>query len=240
MVRYLARYIVVVLVVLTGNVQAHEEEDGNLPRTLAQQYVQVWLGSTDADDSWSLDDSAGAELRGDYSSLPLGGGVGQRLWGDRAQYGFEGGGLVSWQNDDIDFAGNNGGLLVAVDTDLFMAEVFMGGVVAVRPTQWLRLYAAAGPSIAWGHLSGDDEDTDPDGTTVVVTGPGSFVVIDTDENSSDFSFSGYARAGVEFELGSGFTFGASARYAEHEFDFDDRGELKLDEVQWFLTLGGRF
>jgi len=235
-------WFLVGLFVLAGPAWALEEAE--VPPTLAQEYVQVWLGSTDADDSWSLDDSAGNTLSGDYSSLPLGGGVGQRIWGDRAQYGFEGGGLIGWRNDDVAFAGSSGSLLVAVDTELFMVDLFMGGVVAVRPTQWLRLYAAAGPSIAWGYLGGDDEDKNEteelEDTTIIVTGPGSFVVIDADESSNDFSFSGYARAGLEIELGSGFTFGASVRYAEHEFDFGDRGELKLDEVQWFLTLGGRF
>jgi hypothetical protein len=230
------------LLAVANGVQAHEESN-DVPPTRAQEYVQIWLGSTGADDSWSVDDGAGTTLSGDYSSLPLGGGVGQRMWGDRAQYGFEGGGLVSWQNDDIDFAGGDPGLVVAVETDLIMVELFMGGVVAVRPTRWLRLYAAGGPSIAWGHLSGnddDDEDVGPDDTTIIVTGPGTFIVIDRDENSSDISLSGYARAGLEIEVGSGFTFGASVRYAEHEFDFDSRGELKLDDVQWFLTLGGRF
>ncbi len=131
----------VLLLAVANSVQAHEESN-DVPPTRAQGYVQIWLGSAGADDSWSVDDGAGTTLSGDYSSLPLGGGVGQRMWGDRAQYGFEGGGLVSWQNDDIDFTGGEPGLVVAVDTDLIMVELFMGGVVAVRPTRWLRLYPA--------------------------------------------------------------------------------------------------
>lgn len=65
------------------------------------------------------------------------------------------------------------------------------------------------------------------------------LVIDLDENRSDFSFALYGRVGIDFELDSGFTFGISARYAEHEMDFDERGEFTLDEMQWFITLGGR-
>ena len=49
----------------------------------------------------------------------------------------------------------------------------------------------------------------------------------------------YGRAGVEFEMPTGFTFGAHARYAPHEFDFDDSGELKLDSVQYFVSFGAR-
>lgn len=217
------------------------EESAEIPPTRAQQYLQVWLGSTEADDGWSLNNPVlGSELTADSSRLPMGGGGAQRLWGDRLQYGFEGGGLVSWKNDDVDYAGTSPGLLISIDGEFFMMDVFMGGVVAVRPTPWFRIYAAAGPSIAWGYLSGDEDDDDePDQGGLVINGPNGIAVIDLDESDSDVSVTLYARAGLEFELGDGFTFGASVRYAEHEFDFDDRGELMLDEVQWLLTLGAR-
>ena len=71
------------------------------------------------------------------------------------------------------------------------------------------------------------------------TGPGSFVVVDLDQSSTDFSAALYGRAGIEFKLANGFTLGVSARYAPHEFDFGDRGSLELDNVQWFATLGAR-
>jgi opacity protein-like surface antigen len=236
--RYTNPFLIAALITVGSGARAHEAET-EIPRTVAHQYMQAWLGTTDADDSWSLNDSAlGSELRGDYSNLPLGGGVGQQLWGERAQYGFEGGGLVSWKNDDVEFSGGDPGLLIGIDGEFFMMDVFMGGVVAVRPTRWLRLYAAAGPSIAWGYLSGGDDD-DGDDETLIVNGPNGFLVIELDESSSDFSVTVYARAGLEIELSSGFTFGLSARYVDHEFDFDERGELALDEAQFFLTLGGK-
>lgn len=238
------RCLFVSLAMFLGATGAYADEADppeQLPATVVQEYIQVWLGSTDADEAWSLDDSDGNELVGDYDNLPLGGGVGQRLWGRRGQYGYEGGGLVSWRNEDIDYAGTSPGLLIAIEGELFMLEAFMGGVIAVQPTQWLRLYAAAGPSIAYGYLSGDDEDDedDDDSSTIIISGPNSFVVIDGDDNSSDFSFSAYARAGIEFEFNNGVTLGASVRYADHEFDFDSRGKLELDEVQWLLTIGGK-
>jgi opacity protein-like surface antigen len=212
--------------------------DADIPQTVAQQTTQVWLGRTDADEAWSLNDpSSGNELRGDYSSLPLGGGVSQMLWGARAQYGFEGGGLVSWKSDNVEFAGGNPGLKVTVEGEFFMLDVFMGGVVAVKPTPWLRLYAAAGPAIAWGYLSGDD-DVDEEGG-VLASGPNGFLVVELGKNSNDFSVAVYARAGLEFELNNGITFGVSARYVDHDFSFGGGRSLGLDKAQYFLTLGGR-
>ena len=71
------------LVTAVGSVRAQEQD---LPVTAAQTYVQAWLGTMDADDVWSLDDrGTGVRLEADYSSLPLGGGVSQRLWGASAQ-----------------------------------------------------------------------------------------------------------------------------------------------------------
>lgn len=214
-----------------------EPSDDAVPTRPVQQYVQAWFGTTDTHASWNLEDNNGNAMQGTLSELPLGGGIGQRLWGKGFQYGFEGGGLFSWKSDNVDYAGSNNSLLISVDTELFMMDVFMGGIVAARPAPWLRLYAAAGPSVAWGHLPGDHDDDVTDGSEVVVSGPNTFVVIDGDESFSDFSFSIYGRAGLEFVFDNGIALGASIRYAGHEFDFDERGTLKLDDVQWLLTIG---
>ncbi len=65
------------------------------------------------------------------------------------------------------------------------------------------------------------------------------LIIDLDETHSDFSFGFYGRIGIDFEFESGFTFGVSARYVEHEMNFDERGKFTLDDMHWFITLGGR-
>ena len=231
--------IAALLLVATVSNASAQEQEHNLPATALQTYVQAWLGTMEADNAWSLDDpSTGVRLEADYSSIPLGGGVGQRLWGASVQIGFEGGGLVSFKNDAVVFAGADPGLRVSIDNEFFLTEVFMGGVVSLRPAHWLRLYAAAGPSIAWGLLHGEDEDDNGE-SRVVVIGPGSLLVIDLDETHSDFSFGFYGRIGIDFEFKSGFTFGVSARYVEHEMNFDERGKFTLDDMHWFVTLGGR-
>ncbi len=236
-----ARCAAVVLMLLAATVASGQDSEGEAPQPVAQTYVQVWLGSTDnADEAWSLeDDATGVDLQGDYSRLPFGGGVSQRLWGGVAQYGFEGGGLLSLKNDKVRFTGADPGLHVAIDTELFLAELFMGGVLSVRPTRWLRLYAAAGPSVAWGLLFDDSDDEANPADTIIVVGPYGTLFIDLDKTHGDVSVGFYGRVGIAFELDNGFTFGVSARYFEHELDFDDRGELTLDEVHYILTLGAR-
>jgi len=224
------------LLVAVSSAARAQESNAELPAKIAHEYVQAWLGATDADEAWTIEEpTTNSDLPGDYSTLPLLGGVGQRMWGNRAQFGFEGGGLVSWKSDKIAFAASNGQIAVRVDTELFLMDVFLGGVLSVRPARWLRIYAAAGPSIAWGYLPSEDDDE----VEVGPVGTGSGIFIDLSSSERDFSFALYGRVGLDIELKNGFTFGVSARYAEHEFDFSQRGELKLDEMQYFLTLGSK-
>ena len=195
-------------------------------------YLQAWLGALDTDSqSWKVSDpETGEDVLGDLGTLPYGGGAGQQLWGSGAwQIGYEGGGLVTWKNGRTEFRGNSNAVLVRIDNTFGALGVFMGGVVSVRPFRPVRLYVAGGPSVTWGWLFDDnnDEEVTPNGVT-----------INLDDSKSDVSVVPYARAGIEFELGNGFTFGVSARYADDKFDFGDAGELEFDQVLWVLTLGG--
>jgi hypothetical protein len=198
-------------------------------------YVQAWIGALDTDaESWKVNDpETGEDVLGDLGTLPFGGGAGQQLWGSGAwQIGYEGGGLVTWKNDHTEFRGNNNALLVTIDNTFVAAGVFMGGVVSVTPFKPLRLYVAAGPSVTWGWLLNDNNDDE-------VAAPSSTVTIDLNDTESDVSVVPYARAGIEFELDNGFTFGISARYADDEFHFGKAGDVEFDQVLWLLTLGSR-
>jgi len=202
----------------------------------AEEVIQVWLGGVDTDDDWSGTNPADGEpVTGEFGTLPYLGGAGQQLWGGKIQAGFEGGGLVTWKNDSTKFYGRNGALLIDVDNSLFSFEVFMGGLISIRPVNWLRVYAAAGPSVAYAYLDGDDADEPPPATGTLASSSS----IEFGGNGSSVSLTVYARGGIEFATPRGFTFGASARYANHEFDFDDDGKLELGNVQYFLTLGQR-
>jgi hypothetical protein len=108
-------------------------------------------------------------------------------------------------------------------------------MLSVQPADWIRLSVAAGPTLAWGHIDGAKDET------VATSGAssGSAIVIDLSQSGDDLSLVPYARAAVEFVLRNGVSVGVSARYAPHEFDFDQRGEVEIDEIQWFLTIGQR-
>jgi len=197
----------------------------------AEQHVQAWVGAIDTNDHWRRDDvSSGGSLDGGIGTLPYLGGAGQRLRGERLQVGYEGGGLVAWKNDSTRFFATNGSATVEIDNTLYSIELFLGGVLSVRPAPWLRVFAAAGPTVAYAHLSDDDGQDAAAGTSAAVT---------SGSGGNAFSLTLYGRAGFEFETRRGFTFGAHLRYAPHEFDFDDGGRLELDSVQYFVSLGQR-
>ena len=203
------------------------------PARPAVTYAQSWLGGVDTDRSWSLrDEQAGEDFEGDVGTLPLLGGAGSRLWGERVRFGFEGGGLVSWKSRSLRFSSIGGGLRIEVENELLAFEVFGGGVLSVSPVPRLRLYVAAGPALAWARLRNDDDTAEAQPAT-----SGSGIVIDLNSREDDFSAALYGRAGVEVEVGNGIALGVSARYVDHEFDFGSSGRLQLDQVQWFLTVG---
>jgi hypothetical protein len=196
-------------------------------------YVQVWLGGLDTgDDSWKASDTqTGDSVLGDLGTLPFGGGAGQKLWGTGAwRIGFEGGGLGSWKSNNTKFRGvSNGGstrVQIELDSTYFSLGVFMGGVVSVNLSRYVRLYAAGGPSLTWAWLQ---DDGNKNNTTTGVDF----------NNENDGSFVAYGRAGIEFVLDKGFTFGASVRYADDNFSFGNAGDLKLDQPLYLLTLGAR-
>jgi hypothetical protein len=226
--------LLVLSAMTAGAAAAQSATEPQEAQRVAEEYLQVWVGAIDTDEDWDLSDPAdGSDLTGDIGTLPYFGGGAQRLYGDRLQFGYEGGGLVTWKNDSTRFYGNNGGVRIEIDNTLFSTEFYMGGVLSVRLAQWLRIYAGGGPAVAYGYLSDDDDDSPPD----EVSRASSNVDISSDNHSLSITL--YGRAGFEFETASGFTFGGHARYAPHEFDFDDGGKLKLDSFQYFLSLGQR-
>lgn len=217
-------------------VQAAEAEpDSQASKHPPADYLQVWVGALDTDEDWDVNDPAdGSQLTGDIGTLPYFGGGAQRLFGNGLQIGYEGGGLVTFKNDSTRFFGNNGGVRIEIDNTLFSTEFYMGGVLSLRVARWLRFYAGGGPSVAYGYLS-DDNDDDADAQPVTTASSN----IDISSGGHSLSITVYGRAGFEFETPTGFTFGGHARYAPHEFDFDDGGKLKLDSVAYFLSLGTR-
>lgn len=214
-----------------GCVSAAAGESAGTENSVAVDYVQAWLGAVDSDDGWTLErPGQGDDLVGGLGTLPLGGGAAQRLWGQGIfRLGYEGGGLVSWKNQNTEFfvaSGSGGGTLAISTENTFLSVgVFMGGLASLQLTEQLRLQLAAGPSLTWARLTSDGLQADSDAGA--------------DHTGQDVSLVPYGRLGVELLLSDRFMIGASVRYADDEFDFGDSGELDVDEVVWLLTLGSR-
>lgn len=229
-----SRKTIALVLALLPAAAAFAADEGSAPSPKTS-YVQAWIGGLSTDDgSWkSSDVQSGDNVTGDLGTLPFGGGAAQTLWGTGAwQIGFEGGGLGSWKSDNTEFRGTSSGgtnIQIKVDSTFFSLGVFMGAVVSVRPVQHVRLYVAGGPSVTWAWIEDNDNN---DATNTNAT-------IDFNGTESDTSFVAYGRAGVEFVLTDGLTFGASVRYADDEFQFGRAGDLTFDEPLWLLTLGAR-
>jgi hypothetical protein len=223
------------LVVGSAGAETAPDEEVRRPEIA---HVETWLGAVDTDETWTLEDeNDGDSLPGDIGTLPYVGGAGSRMWGGWFRYGFEGGGLIAWKNDGTRFFGTGNSLRVEIDNQFLSFEVFMGGRLSMALAPGLRLFVAAGPSLAWARLKNEDEEAEV--SPSATNSGGTSIFIDLNEEEDDFSARLYARGGLEFEFANGFTIGASARYADHRFDFGSSGKVKLDEVQWFLTLGSR-
>jgi hypothetical protein len=209
--------------------------DWNPERT---RYLQSWFGAGDTDEPWTLpgDESAGPYRR-DVGTIPYLGANALFLNGENGggfRYGFETGGMIGWGETDAAFRSDGGDLRVALDASLFSFEVFLGGVLAYEPQPGLRFYAAAGPALAWMQLDNDEEEVEVQAVNRLDSS-GIFIRVNSEED--DVSLMPYARVGFEVRPGRGYFFGLSARYVPHEFDFGSSGEVELDGVQWFLTVG---
>jgi len=199
------------------------------------RYLQSWFGAGDTDQPWELEAEEGPYKR-DVGTIPYLGGSALYLHGNGFRYGWEAGGLLGWSSYDSAFRSDSSGLRVAIDASLFTFEVFFGGMLAYEPRPGLRFYVAGGPTLAVMNLDNEDEEVE----ALPVSGLGSSgIVIVVEEEEDDASMVPYARAGFEFQAGNGLSFGLSARYAPHDFDFGTSGEVEFDGVQWFLIIGAR-
>lgn len=195
-------------------------------------FVQGMLGALNASEAWELENQVtGEKAKSDLGTLPYGGAAAQMLYGEGAfQYGFEGGGLVSWKNSNQQFAFTNNSVAVSFDNTLFLLDISMGGVLSWRPANAFRMYVAAGPSFNWGRLQVDNKDKpEPAPSSVNVE-------IEAGGSSHAVALGLYGRAGLEFIVND-FTFGVSARKLNAKLDFGKNGTIRLNDLAWFLTIG---
>jgi hypothetical protein len=155
----------------------------------------------------------------DLSTMPVLGVAGQMpLAGESLELGFEAGLLFSWWRADSKVvAGGSGTIVVLIDTQLVLADLFAGAYLSTIVADSLRLYLGAGPLMMWGDLDLEDE-----------TGSSS---------DSAFGVGGYVRGGVEYRLKDGSFLGLGVRALTSDLDFDNSAaaNVDLDGLQVMLT-----
>ena len=113
------------------------------------------------------------------------------------QVGVEFGVLVSFAAEDRDVRSVGGTAVISSDTSLVLGDLFLGVFVSQDIADEFRIYAAAGPLLMLGRIDGDF-DSDDSRTRF-------------DESETAVGGGGYARAGIEFNMNEGGTFGIGVR-----------------------------
>lgn len=154
----------------------------------------------------------------------VGGGAQWKLGGRHFDLGLEGLLAFGWRSRGGALAAGGGGLLVAVDLNLFVIELFGGPFLSLFLSERARWYAGAGPLMQF---------VEYEQRAVPAGGLGE----DFDRSSSGFGLGAYARTGLEFLITPNTWLGLGARWSDSVVDLGrGMGELDLEGVQFVLTL----
>ena len=201
------------------------------------QFAFLQMGQLMLKDEQTSIQVDGETLDGKYDDLPLfTGGVQRVLGGDRFRYGYEGGALISWQNDRVSYSGVvDGGttINIKVDNELLVFGTLLGAYGDVRLGQHARVYLSGGPMLLVASLNQDKPDTLPQPLS-------STVVINGDERDTSFGYGAYGSAGLIFTLTNNAEFGVVVREQAVEIDFNDAiADFPYEGTQYMLSLGYR-
>ena len=219
-------------------IKYEEVTSSDKPTTDDWIYLSVILGSLDTQSQATLTNpDTGDKAYADIPKMPFGGIQAQipmaRGW---LEYGFETGANISWKNDSFVFVANNNQAALALKNQFFLLEVHGGVFAALAPSSKFRLYAGAGPLLAYGHIN--NKDSEPENLPATQS---TNISIDLGKSENDVSFGFYARVGAEYFTRSGFSFGAGVRRAKYDMDFGNvAGKLEFNDNLYFITLGQRF
>ena len=199
-------------------------------------YLQILLGQLEAEESWTIEDENGEESTADRDDLFYIGVLAHSSSGSGIfEYGVESGGFASFSSDTSGFIHSNGGTQARINikNELWLLDFSFGGFISLRPTEWFRIYASAGPAFTVGSISIENDDV----TIDQVNTNQNTIVIDTSTRETDFDAGVYGRVGAEFIFSNKFALGVSARHVDTTLDFDNSGVLTLDNTQIFITVG---
>lgn len=184
-------------------------------QTLAQGMIGASF-LTSVDRSGGSDPPSGSQ-GDDLEQVPMIGGAFQyAMWGDRIDAGLEVGGTLGFQTGGGFVAAGGGGLIIAVDIDMFLFDLFGGPFVSLPLGEKARLYVGAGPLMQFA-------DWDQSGEGV-------------DQSGSGFGTGFYARAGLEIGLTPAMLIGIGARWTDSRVSLGSGlGDLDLEGTQVMIT-----
>jgi hypothetical protein len=234
--------LLALLALLTAPI-VQAQSDGSV--VSGKDRVQAYIGVMELEDqTGELQSEAGEPVDMDFANLfaigievetPL------RGSGSGLELGVNAGGGISWKGSDTEFAGkvDDGGGTVAfrIDNEMLILEGHIGGYLRAHLGKSADFYLGAGPAIIFAEHDVDDDDiedaeTSQTGTATIILG---------DDSASDVIIGYYARAGIEFDLGSGRQWGLGLRYLGGELDFNDTvGKFDLEGLQVLLTYSAWF
>jgi hypothetical protein len=153
----------------------------------------------------------------------IGGGAQWKLAGQRVDLGLEAMFNLAWRSGGTAFAAGGGGLVVAVQVDLWMVDLYGGPFLSIPLGRRARAYAAAGPMMTFGEYRQE------------ASGP-----LDS-QSGTGFGTSVYGRFGVEFAAWNGKYIGVGARYQDGSIDLGNGlGDLDVGGWQYLLTVSEGF
>ncbi len=160
---------------------------------------------------------------GSVSQYPVIGGGGQfKLGGKRLDLGLEAMMSLGGRANGGAFVIGGGGAAVAVSLDLLIVDFYGGPFVSVPLGERVRLYGAAGPVVQFANYH-------QSAAAGVDAGTG-----------SGFGFGGYARTGVELEMGPGSFIGVGARWYDTSVNLSSNfGDLDVEGIEAMLTFSTR-
>lgn len=153
----------------------------------------------------------------DLQQVPMIGGAFQyAAWGDRIDIGIEAGGTLGFRTGDAFVATGGGGLLVAVDVNMFLFDLFGGPFVSIPLGDRTRIYGGAGPMMQFAEW-------DQRGNNI-------------DQSGSGFGTGLYARTGIEYAFTPSMLIGVGFRWSNSEVSLGGGlGNLDLEGTQAMVT-----
>jgi len=166
------------------------------------------------------DPATGEEPR-ELEQLPLIGGAWQTaLGGERFDYGLESGATLGFRSGRGYVRSGGGSLVVAVDIDLLLLDIFGGPFISTHLGEKVRVYGAAGPLMQFGNYSHQGSDG---GTEI-------------DEEGTGFGVGWYARTGIEMAVDSRMMIGVGVRWIDSRMTLSNGlGSLDVTGSQIMLS-----